>query len=390
MDFVKLIESYFVMLFMALPLRSRFVKPSDFLNIILFMTVVIPNLSFYALNSKERIFIYYILTGYLLVVCTVRMFPKIKIKFVFKKGDKIAVSGGFLVVLFVLFLMLKNNGLRYLNFDLSKVYEYRGEVGKALFAGVLGYLNVWAFKIANPFLITWALLKHKKVFVIFFVALQVLFFGMSSHKSVLFYLFLIFGVYFLFKFINYRKISSYIVWGLFFIVVICGFAEIWGGQVLPISLFVRRALYVPALLNFAYYEVFSQSGYVYLSNSVFSFFVAYPFEYDYTRIISLYLYGHPGTNCNNGFLATSYMHFGFVGVILYSVIVGILLGLVDSLSSGRMPLWVAISFTIVPFFTLFTSADLTTSLLTHGIIIDLILLWLFGMKKNKTAVEEEK
>lgn len=388
-DYLKLLESYLLTVILALPLRNKIVKPSDFLGVVFLAAAIIPTLSFYALNSKERLFMYYMAIAYLIVIYSARLFPGIRFRYI-KQGNKIMIFFGSLLVLFVLALMIKNGGLNYFNLDLTRVYEYRGEVSRVINMGILGYLNTWVFKVINPALMVWALLRNKKKLLILFISIQVLFFGISSHKSVLFYPFLILGVYYLFNSRYYKKITSYMFLGLSFLVIICGLFAIWWEQIWPATLFIRRVFYVPALLNFTYYEVFSQLGHVYLSNSIFALLVDYPFSYDYTRIISLHLFGHPNTNCNNGFLATSYMHFGLGGVVVYSVIVGLLLWMVDSLSFKRLPVWVAISISIVPFFSLFTSADLTTALLTHGIMVVLILLWLLGRKENKTVIEGDK
>ena len=127
--------------------------------------------------------------------------------------------------------------------------------------------------------------------------------------------------------------------------------------------------------------VFSKEGYIYLSTAKgFSAFINYPFEYPPAQMISLYLQGHTHTWMNNGFLATSYMHFGFCGMIIFSVIVGILLNIVDNISKDRLPCWFSISIVIVPFFSLFTSSDLTTALLNHGLGLCIVLLWLFSAR----------
>ena len=57
------------------------------------------------------------------------------------------------------------------------------------------------------------------------------------------------------------------------------------------------------------------------------------------------------------------------------------LRIVDALIVGRLPLWFGLSLVIVPFISLFTSADLSTALLTHGLAVSLVLLWLFGGRK---------
>ena len=61
------------------------------------------------------------------------------------------------------------------------------------------------------------------------------------------------------------------------------------------------------------------------------------------------------------------MHLGALGIIVYSVLVGFLFKIIDSISNRGMPVVIATSVLIIPILTLITSADLPTALLTHGI-----------------------
>lgn len=50
-------------------------------------------------------------------------------------------------------------------------------------------------------------------------------------------------------------------------------------------------------------------------------------------------------------------------------------------------MWLGISIVAVPIFSLFTSADLTTALLTHGILVGMLVLLVMGNKQ--TVMEKE-
>ena len=67
---------------------------------------------------------------------------------------------------------------------------------------------------------------------------------------------------------------------------------------------------------------------------------------------------------------------GLLGVVIYGLLAGALLKLVDSLVTRVVPLWMALSVVIVPIFMLFTSADLMTTLLTHGLGFAVFMLYL--------------
>jgi len=374
---LAVLESYFMVILIGLTMPSTINRASHFFIWMLAIATIIPTLSFYAMHSGSRMFMYAMVIGYFCVVLFSKI-PIIKIG-TLKEGRTIGIFLLIIMVVAVAASMIAKGGLSHFNLDLSKVYEHRGEVGLLINAGIWGYINTWVYKVVNPALIAWALWRKRYRLFLIFTALQVLFFAISSHKSVLFYPVLILAVCFIAR---KKEALKYTTWGLIGVIVLSSCIYLIFDNIWPASLFIRRVFFVPAQLNFAYYELFSSIGYVYLSNSVFSSFLDYPFEYNYANMVSLYLLGHPDTNCNNGFLATGYMHFGYLGMWIFSIIVGLLLWIVDSLIGKRMPMWLGISILLIPFFSLFTSADLTTALLTHGILIGCFILLTIGKKSD--------
>lgn len=377
LSFVAVVESYLMMILIGLVIPSNIGRASDFFIWMFTIASIIPSLSFYAMHSGSRIFMYAIMIGFFCVVLFTRL-PVIRIG-TLKEGRIIGIFLLIIMVIAVAISLITKGGLSHFNLDLSKVYEHRREVGALINIGVWGYINTWVYKVVNPALIAWALWRKKYRLFLIFVALQVLFFAISSHKSVLFYPVLILAVYF---FVKQKKAFQHLTWGLIGVILFSSLCSLLFDYNWLSSLFIRRVFFVPAQLSFAYYELFSNIGHVYMSNSVLSSLFSYPFEYNYTNMVSLYLLGNPDTNCNNGFLATGYMHFGYLGMWIFSIIVGLLLWIVDSLIGKRMPKWLGISVLTIPFFSLFTSADLTTALLTHGILLGLLILLIIGKKPD--------
>lgn len=373
LNVIAVIESYFLTILIGMAITPNIDRASHFFIWMFAIASIIPTLSYYALHSGSRIFMYSIMIGFFCVVLVSKL-PVIRIG-TLKEGRSIGIFLLIIMVTAVAASLIAKGGLSHFNLDLSKVYEHRGEVGLLINAGIWGYINTWVYKVVNPALIAWALWRKRYRLFLIFTALQVLFFAISSHKSVLFYPVLILAVYF---FVRKKEAFKYITWGLIGVIIFSSCIYLIFDNIWLASLFVRRVFFVPAQLNFAYYELFSDIGHVYLSNSIFSSFVNYPFEYNYTNMVSLYLLGHPNANCNNGFLATGYMHFGYLGMWIFSIIIGLLLWIADSLVGKRMPKWLGISIITIPFFSLFTSADLGTSLLTHGILMGFLILLIIG------------
>lgn len=373
---LKILESYVLTLILALIIPYKVEKPSDFLIVLLFLLPILPTLSLYGLKNENRIFTYMIVVSFL-VILLVKQVPLVNIVRL-RNGKLVGIIICILAIIVVVAWLINTGSLKYFNLDLKRVYEFRRNVSSIINVGVFSYLNAWVFKVFNPAMIAWTFYrKNYKTFVIF-TSLQVLFYAISAHKSVLFYPVLILIIQII---IEWRFSLHLICLGIIGVIGISFFA-LKLDYILPASFFIRRLFYTPALLNYAYYNFFSQAGYVYLSSSIFSSIIKYPFPYPAPMMISYYLQGHTDTWMNNGFLACAYMHFGFIGMVLFSLFVGLLFYLVDTLVLGKQSTRFGLSLVVIPFFILFTSADLTTALLTHGVGINLFLLWLFESDKG--------
>jgi hypothetical protein len=87
-------------------------------------------------------------------------------------------------------------------------------------------------------------------------------------------------------------------------------------------------------------------------------------------------------SANNSFLSTGYMHAGIFGVVFYSFIFALLLIFVDSLKYEDKKIWISVAFIFTPMFSVITSSDLFVALLTDGILLSFLLLYLFRKSKK--------
>jgi hypothetical protein len=78
------------------------------------------------------------------------------------------------------------------------------------------------------------------------------------------------------------------------------------------------------------------------------------------------------------------MNFGFIGLALWSILLAIILKLVDSCSK-HVDLMVGVAAIAAPVLTL-TNSALMTNLLTHGVLIALLFLYLLPREDKKLAV----
>ena len=192
--------------------------------------------------------------------------------------------------------------------------------------GLFSYLNSWAAVSFGPILLAVTLIKKKYNLSIIIFIFHIFIFGVSSHKAYLLYPFVVFFVY-----LFHQSSKSLVVVPILtsFIIVICFAVYIIFDDYWLTSLFINRVIFVPSLLTFKYYEFFSQNHFIYWSESITSNFISYPYDLNTARLIGDYM--GRDEHANNSFLSTGYMHAGIAGMILYGILCGLLLRLIDSI-----------------------------------------------------------
>jgi hypothetical protein len=107
-----------------------------------------------------------------------------------------------------------------------------------------------------------------------------------------------------------------------------------------------------------------------------------------SHVIGTYL-GHPDLGANTGFIASGYAHFGIIGVAIYTVIATIILNFINAISK-KINLYFLLAIILIPMQTLFISSDMFTVLLTHGLLIAILVLWLYNNKTFYLKIGRKK
>ena len=94
--------------------------------------------------------------------------------------------------------------------------------------------------------------------------------------------------------------------------------------------------------------MFREIGHVYWTNGLLGGMAPYPFADDPPKLVGKAAMGSLNTWANNGMFGMGFMQAGFVGMLLYGVVYGIWLYVIDCISIGRVPVEVAVSMVIVP------------------------------------------
>nr|WP_320191932.1 hypothetical protein [uncultured Desulfobacter sp.] len=337
------------------------------------LTAYIPMLTLFAMKDESRLFLYWVSVYWLIIFVIVRL-PNIS--FVRLYESKFILYLCSLVILFLTcFFMIRYVGFSF-NLNLARVYEVR-EQFSAESIPIVGYLFKWACYVIIPFLFSLFWIQKRWIALGCIVALQIFMFSGTGNKTFLFSLVWVVALMWALK----KDLPLiYLTMGFSFIVIAGVLSYICIGDVWVSSLFTRRTLLAQPMQYFFYHDFFSQHPFVHLSgHSFFKAFSNYPYDMSPAKMIGSIYYGNPENNANTGLVGDAFMNFGFLGLIMWSMVTGMMMKLIDSLSEG-MDIRVAASVIAMPIITL-TNSALLTNLLTHGLAVALLVLY-FATKSS--------
>ena len=370
----RLLESYVIALtlsiWLAVSLYGRW-RPSGIALLLYFVIVILPLSSLYGLTDASRAFFYAAAGSFAVLILVTELIPRIRLPRPNLSMVYLALTAIVGICFYVYSGLILGGGLGRLNFNLLSVYEVREKYVQSM-APFLGYFVPWQANVINIFILCYGL--HKRNLWLLGIAsiAQLLLFGMTGHKSFFLSPILAVGVYFIWR---RRNTLFHIFSGASVLVLFSFVLFLATNNHLPPSLLIRRLFFVPAANHLIYYDFFSrpENRFVMLSNSVLAPFVHYPYDAPIPTILARAYWGIDFWP-NVGYLGDAFAQFGFVGMFLFSMILGLFLRFVDSVGT-RLPANLVAAMFATPAMAL-TNSPLFTSLLTHGLIFTLVTLWL--------------
>ena len=278
-----------------------------------------------------------------------------------------------MILLFYFFL-----GFKYFNLDFREVYNFREDAAENL-PPLFAYLASTFSKLLIPLGVVSALIYRMPLVALGFAAISILFFGFTSHKSMVFYPLVAAGMYYvLSRSVDYSKILMLLVVAVALCVVditvmnLSGDESIWGWYT---SLFLRRSLFVPPLLDFYYLEFFSHHQAIYWADSRLTLgLVRSPYDMTAPYVIGSAYFGDD-TGANTGFIGSGFAQAGWFGALLYSVGAGLTLALLNAHGRRQGVAFIS-AVTAIQMTTMFTATDFVTLFISHGVLLAFLLLGL--------------
>lgn len=371
---VKMVESY-ILAFLVFIMLIKYIEinnsPSKIIIYILTIFLFIPLTSLFWLQNHSRIYMYTITFSLILIILLVTLTPKIKSARL-AQGKLLFFILVIISTISVYSLVIFQGGLGRINFNLLEVYGVREEFVSNN-SKILGYMLPWQAHVINMIVIAVSLHKKRYLTTIIFLFLQLLLFSMTNFKSFLFSPFILL----FFNLFSRTILKNYLLFiislGSTLLTLLVMTITKVSDSILWSSMFIRRLYFVPSDLHNIYFNFFEKKEKYGLSHSILEPFINNPYELNPVRLIAKEYYGRE-FGPNVGFFGDAYLNFGLFGIILFSIILALLLKVIDSVSTS-VPTFLSISILTIPAMSLVNSAFFT-SLLTHGILIAIMMLWL--------------
>jgi hypothetical protein len=363
------LESYLVLFIYCMIAPARLKYPSDFFFLFTLVFYLLPVGLFFGLAGGSRLAFYMINFGGILI-CLASILPNITLPSLSLKRSWLAEIVLLFLVLVTVFIALKV-GPSNVNFDLSKEYEFRPIISGLLSGFGLPYIIPWTVSVLGPFVLAVSLSKRKYFLFIGISLMHILWFGLTSHKTPMFIPFLVLGIWFFCK--NSKELYKLPAYCAMLVLCLISLYEMFDFG-LPASLIVRRLFLVPTMYSYEYFTFF-ESNHIFWSNSILSQLSEYQYSESFQKVIG----ENAGTGdyANVGFIPTGFMHANFIGVLIYLFIYIFVLKLIDGFSVSASETWVIVVLFMMVINISVTSADLPTVFLTHGLIVALLLGWLY-------------
>ena len=263
---------------------------------------------------------------------------------------------------------------------LAEVYATRAQFDAAEGgAAAGGYIVPWAANAINPMLMALGIAHRRWSLVALGLLGQLLIYGDTGYKAVLFSVALVPLVYVAIS----RGGRS------FGPLAAMGTAVVLVGAVLASSApgdwalaLATRVFATPGHVTWYYVDYFSSHPQYHLSHSFLGWLFSSPYSSDPPLLIGS-VYFHQGTDANASMWGDAFANFGFAGVIGFTVVGGVLLLLADALGRGRDariagPMLATVGLAL-------GSTGVFTTVLTQGFALGCVLMALMPPSSNHVA-----
>ena len=361
--------NFFLYMILLIMVKKKEIHLKHFYQILI-LGLYLPILIISSNISSGLFFCFLIFLCLCVVILVESFFSKKKFKYktikYFNKAFFIKYSKYILISVGLILIILFGSKFKTSILEtLTRVYEIREEVR---ITGVLSYLLSWIPTILIPIGIAIFLNKKKLFYLIFTSIIAFLIFQAFAIKVhfLTFILLLFFGLlYVKSKYLKRYSVIIFFSFTFIFTIVL----KLLLNDVFILG-FLDRFFYLPGMLNLWYFDFFSENPYNFFNGSKIG--ILFGIE-NYNIPLGFVIdgaHGGAGMNANTGIFASVFAEIGYLGLFLFSFILGISISILNLLYK---------KFNIFGYLILINTAFLTVNsplndlFLTHGLLVLLVL-----------------
>lgn len=263
-----------------------------------------------------------------------------------------------------------------INLDFDILYDLRFEAREYKMPIILRYLLSLA-KSVIPILMVIYMIQRRRIIVIMLTLIAILNFGINGEKSIFFYILVSVISYYCFN--NKTKQLYPLAFGG--LCIISFIESIIFKTTIASFMIIRRVLIIPAVLNTIYYKCANEYGLDYYRNSSLNLFGE---ESNYGGEVTFFIgnnyFGSSAIRANNGGFSDAFINFGWVGVILYPLILILIFLLFEAVTSNIKDKLLGLPILVITMST--RGTFIPTALLTSGVMFIWIILLALNSNNN--------
>lgn len=290
-----------------------------------------------------------------------------------------------LAILLTVFVMLAYHVGGKVSFSFAEVYLSRFEFNESV-GFPLNYLLPFAAGPLAGLIVAAALYRKNYIVLAIVMVMGALFFGMSTHKAMLFYPPFVAAIYLAIG----GRAGQFYMMGVFFALAILTFMTVGSSfEDLLGSAFANRLVFIPAQIHYFFFREFGEIGPQLWAESRIGLGLHKPdIPMPSVNYIGLIMTGDPQVGANTGWIANGYMNAGWFGIAIYAVILAFVLHVMDRLGARYGYNFVGAAF-LIPIFNVVNSIDLLVGFLTGGLLLlSLLFYWFVRPEDDDTEGAE--
>lgn len=225
--------------------------------------------------------------------------------------------------LLINFVIMVINGDIVLNFvSFNDVYRLRSAAAHGEAPIASRWTTIIAYT-ASSYVIIYGLSRRNIAGIIIGSANLYILYNSYGYKLFIFFIFLNIGLYVYYKLRNPYLLLYSIITLMTLSNIVYFFDTPYVHSIMNYidELIIRRYFYVPGYMSYAWFDTFKEYPYIYMSNEfIIKEFIKYPLDMNHSLLVARNIFGMD-FNPNTNFMAYGFANFGYIGVIIYSLIV---------------------------------------------------------------------